>query len=188
MVLCKTAAISWGTTVTLPPNYFLQTARLGFRPWSAGDLPLALALWGDANVTRFFGGPFSQEQTQKRLSSEIANLTAHRVQYWPLFLLADGDFVGCCGLRPYKPAEKIFELGFHLRPAHWRQGLADESARAVLAYAFESLDATAIFAGHHPKNHASQKALGKLGFHFTHEELYPPTGEMHLCYLLPRQR
>jgi ribosomal-protein-alanine N-acetyltransferase len=45
--------------------YFLKTSRLGFRQWSIADLPLAMALWGDPEVTRFIGGPFSPDKIQK---------------------------------------------------------------------------------------------------------------------------
>lgn len=166
------------------PTYFLKTARLGFRLWSVDDFPLALALWGDVNVTHLIGGPFSEEQVHERLIKEIGSVRAHGIQYWPIFLLADGDFVGCCGLRSYKPEEKICELGFHLRPAYWGKGFAVESAQAVIKHASESLRAEKLFAGHHPENLASQKVLEKLGFAFTHEELYAPTGKMHRCYFL----
>jgi len=166
------------------PAYFLKTARLGFRHWSVDDFPLAYVLWKDIQVTRFFGGPFSEEQIRERLAREVASMRARGVQYWPIFSLADGDFAGCCGLRPYKSQERIYELGFHLRPPCWGKGFAMESARAVIVLAYESLGAEALFAGHHPENFASQKVLGKLGFHFTHEELYAPTGEMHRCYIL----
>ena len=53
-------------------GYFLTSARLGFRCWSTQDLPLAQALWGDLEVTRFFGGPFSTEEVSRRLEREIA--------------------------------------------------------------------------------------------------------------------
>ena len=165
-------------------TYFLKTERLGFRPWSLDDLPLALVLWGDLNVTRLIGGPFYEEQVRQRLTKEIASLQTSGVQYWPIFLLADSDFAGCCGLRAYRSEEKIFELGFHFRPTYWGQGLAVESARAVINLARESVRAEGLFAGHHPENLASRKVLEKLGFRFTHEELYPATGKMHLCYLL----
>jgi [ribosomal protein S5]-alanine N-acetyltransferase len=165
-------------------TYFLKTERLGFRPWSLDDLPLALLLWGDLKVTRLIGGPFYEEQVRQRLAKEIASLRTSSVQYWPVFRLADGDFAGCCGLRAYRSEEKIFELGFHFRPAYWGQGLAVESAGAVINLARESIRAARLFAGHHPENLATRKVLEKLGFHFTHEELYPPTGKMHLCYLL----
>ena len=70
------------------PRYFLQTERLGFRPWIAADLDLAMGLWGDGEVTKLIGGPFSQEQVQTRLSLEISNLKTYGVQYWPVFLLS----------------------------------------------------------------------------------------------------
>ena len=166
------------------PAYFLKTLRLGFRLWSLGDLRLAVSLWGDTRVTRLIGGPFSEKQIQERLAGEITSMDALRVQYWPIFLLAGGDFAGCCGLRPCKSEEKIYELGFHLRPAYWGKGFALESAQGVIAHAFDSLKAQKLLAGHHPENVASRHVLEKLGFRFTHEELYAPTGRLHRCYLL----
>lgn len=167
-------------------DYFLKTRRLGFGHWSADDLPLALGLWGDAQVTRFIGGPFSRAQVQEKLGREATSLREYGVQYWPVFLLSNGAHVGCTGLRPYKPAEKIYALGFHLRPAYWGQGFAFEAASAAIAWAFGTLGAQVLFAGHHPANEASRAVLKKLGFRFTHEQLYAPTGLMHPSYLLPR--
>lgn len=166
------------------PIYFLKTPRLGFRLWSMDDFPLAVALWGDIRVTRFIGGPFSEKEVRERLTREIATMQVHGIQYWPVFLLADGDFAGCCGLRPYRLEEKICELGFHFRSAYWGKGFAVEAAQAVIRHAYESLGAKGLFAGHHPENPASRKVLEKLGFRFTHEELYAPTGKMHRCYFL----
>ena len=135
-------------------------------------------------MTRLIGGPFPPERVRERLAREIATQAEHGVQYWPLFLLADGGHAGCCGLRPYKTREKIYEIGFHLRPAYWGRGYAAEAARAVQAYAFDRLGAAALFAGHHPANEASRRLLGKLGFRYTHDEFYPPTGLNHPSYLL----
>ena len=165
-------------------GYFLHTARLGFRCWAADDLPLALALWGDPEVTRLIGGPFSSEQVKERLCEEIAAMLAHRVQYWPIFLLSGGAHVGCCGLRPYGPDDRIYELGFHLRPAYWGRGLAVEAGRAVCGFAFGVRRARSLFAGHHPENAASRAVLEKLGFRFTHTEIYAPTGLQHPSYRL----
>ncbi len=164
--------------------YFLTSARLGFRWWSDEDLDLATGLWGDPDVTRLIGGPLSAEQVRERLAREIANGRSHGVQYWPIFLLAGGEHVGCCGLRPYKPDEKIYEIGVHLRRRQWGQGYAREASRAVMAYAFGCLDVTALFAGHNPANAASRSLLTGLGFRYTHEEYYPPTGLKHPSYIL----
>jgi RimJ/RimL family protein N-acetyltransferase len=56
----------------------------------------------------------------------------------------------------------------------------------VISYAFETIGAKALFAGHHPENAASRRVLAKLGFRHTHDELYAPTGLLHPSYLLER--
>jgi [ribosomal protein S5]-alanine N-acetyltransferase len=165
-------------------KYFLRSRRLGFRPWSGPDISLAAGLWGDREVTRFIGGPFSNEEVGHRLAREIASLREHGLQYWPVFLLATGEHLGCCGLRPYKIRDRVPELGFHIRKSHWRQGYAKEAAQTIIGYAFDVLTATAIFAGHNPANEPSRRLLLKLGFQYTHDEYYAPTGLYHPSYLL----
>ena len=61
-----------------------------------------MLLWGDDKVTKFIGGPFNTDQIQKRFDYEINNLKEYNIQYWPMYLLETGEFVGCAGLRPYK--------------------------------------------------------------------------------------
>jgi RimJ/RimL family protein N-acetyltransferase len=164
-------------------TYFLTTDRIGFRTWAADDLPLAMALWGDSRVTRFLSlAPMTDEQVKARLEREIATQEAHGFQYWPLFLRATEEHLGCCGLRPYKPT--IPEVGVHLGSKHWGKGYATEAVRAVLGYAFDRLGAVALFAGHSAENDASRQLIARLGFRYIHDEFYPPTGQNHPSYLL----
>jgi RimJ/RimL family protein N-acetyltransferase len=100
-----------------------------------------------------------------------------------VFLLTNDEHVGCCGLQ-HSSEPRVYELGFHLRRIYWGQGLAVEAARAVIAYAFATLDAAGLFAGHHPANEASRRVLIKLGFHYMHDEFYSPTGLHHPSYRL----
>lgn len=53
-----------------------------------------------------------------------------------------------------------------------------------MRYAFENLQAKAIFVGHNPNNKASKKLIKKLGFTYTHDEFYEPTGLYHPSYLI----
>jgi RimJ/RimL family protein N-acetyltransferase len=169
-------------------GYFLRTARLGFRRWTADDGDLAVALWGDPAVTRFIDrrGPLTAPEAVQRLAQEMALDRDHGLQYWPLFLVRGGVFVGCCGLRPYRPAERVLELGVHIRFACWGRGYAAEAAAAVIGHAFGRLGAARLFAGHHPENAASRHLLAKLGFRYTHDEPYLPTGLRHPSYVLDR--
>jgi RimJ/RimL family protein N-acetyltransferase len=181
--------LSWkymGVNGNPPRDYFLTSERLGFTHWLPGDLPLAQGLWGNAEVTSLIGGPFAAEEVEQRLNREIASIRADNVQYWPVFLLESDQHAGCAGLRPYRLDQQVYELGFHFRPEYWGLGLAQEAGRAVIAFAFEQLGASALFAGHHPDNAASARVLAHLGFQFTHDEFYPPTGLKHPSYLLMR--
>jgi ribosomal-protein-alanine N-acetyltransferase len=167
-------------------DYILTTSRLGFSHWRPEDLPLAQALWGDPEVTRFLSlsGIFTEEDIRQRLSREMALMREHNVQYWPIFMLETGDHVGCGGLQPYRMEDQLYELGFHFRRAYWGRGIAAEAAGAVIRYAFESLGLKALFAGHHPENAASRRVLEKLGFKYAGEAVYPPSGVMEPTYLL----
>lgn len=164
--------------------WFLETERLGLRTWRPDDFELAWALWGDARVTEFVGGPFGEAEVRERLAREMALQERHGMQYWPLFLRSGGTHAGCCGLRPRRLDDRLLELGFHLRAECWGNGYAGEAARAVIGFAFGTLGCRALFAGHHPRNTGSKRLLEKLGFHHTHDELFAPTGLMHPSYLL----
>jgi RimJ/RimL family protein N-acetyltransferase len=170
-------------------DYFLETRRLGFRTWRSDDFALARGLWGDPKVMELLDsrGRLTDGQVREKLALELESQARFGVQYWPFFLLASGEHVGCCGLRNHDASQGIYELGFHLLPAQWRKGYATEASRAVIRYAFDELGVQALYAGHHPKNMASRRVLLKLGFRYIGDELYAPTGLMHRSYLLSRK-
>lgn len=99
-------------------TYFIKTDRIGFSKWNRDDIELARTLWGNPDVTKFIcaSGHFSEEDIQERLAVEIGNEDKYQVQYWPIFELNSNEFIGCCGLRPYKKNQ--YEMGFHLLPEY----------------------------------------------------------------------
>lgn len=163
---------------------FLQSQRLRFSHWREADLPLARTLWGNPEVSRYICAAriFAEDEITSRLAQEMDNLRCFHVQYYPLFERTSGAFVGCCGLRPH--GEGGYELGFHLLPDFWGKGYATEAAKAVIDYAFQTLGAKSLFAGHNPKNAASGHVLQKLGFQYIGDEYYAPTGLYHPSYRL----
>ncbi len=183
----KTAAKRSKAAPSESTGYFLTTERLGFRCWTARDESLAIDLWCNPQVTALIGGPWTREVALERLAWEIEQQDQFGMQYWPVFLLADGRHAGCAGLRPYEAGQAIFEMGVHLLPEFWAQGFAREASEAIIPYAFGRLGAAAIFAGHHPQNVGSCRLLMKLGFTYQGEKLYIPTGLMHPAYLLRRE-
>jgi RimJ/RimL family protein N-acetyltransferase len=147
---------------------------------------LAFGLWGDLKVTKLIDarGQLSKDQVKERLAQEIATAELHRVQYWPIFLLSNDEHIGCCGLRPYDVSEGVYEIGFQICSKHWKRGFASEGTRAVMEYAFDKLGVSGLFAGHSRKNEASRHLLEKLGFRYSHDEYYAPTGLNHPSYMM----
>lgn len=185
-------------------TYLFKTERVGFSRWLPEDSGLAKLLWGNPDVTKYIcaSGVFLEEEIEKRLKTEIENETRFHVQYWPVFELQTGELIGCCGLRPHgactenggkndredgcESSVKEYEIGFHLRPVFWGQGYAAECAGAVIRYAFDVLGAEKLFAGHNPHNVRSKRVLTRLGFQYTGDEYYEPTGLCHPSYELKR--
>jgi [ribosomal protein S5]-alanine N-acetyltransferase len=166
------------------------TARLAARSWRAGDLPLAMELWGDPAVTALIDarGQLTERQVEEKLRAEIDRERSEGVQYWALFDRKSGDFIGCGGLRRwvYTPEEANFELGFHLVKRCWGQGFATEAAQGALDYGWRELRLSKVYAGHHPDNRASRHILEKLGFTFLENAFYEPTGLLHPSYVCQR--
>ena len=165
-------------------KFFLNTDRIGFSKWAQDDIELARLLWGNPEVTKYIcaSGVFSDDDIIRRLNTEIQNESVYQVQYWPIFELTTNALIGCCGLRPRKAKE--YEIGIHLCPEYWGRGYAEESANAVIEYAFCVLNAKKLFAGHNPDNSKSRKLLAKLGFTYIGDEYYEPTGLYHPSYEL----
>jgi ribosomal-protein-alanine N-acetyltransferase len=144
-------------------------------------------LWGDPAITALIDsrGKLTDAQVQEKLYAEIERERCSGVQYLALFDHRNGDFVGCGGLRPwiYTPSEADFEVGFHLVRRCWGKGLGTEAALVALEYAWEKLQLSKVYVGHHPDNRASEKILKKLGFEFFENVLYKLTGLMHPSYV-----
>ncbi|MHB1936552.1 MAG: GNAT family N-acetyltransferase [Acidobacteriaceae bacterium] len=166
--------------------HFLTSPRLLFRCWSTSDLPLAISLWGDPEVTRYLGGAMSPEAVQARLQTEMDRQRNFGVQYWPVFLQVDGEFAGCAGLRPFHEEPGVFELGVHIVRRYWGERLGEEAARAVIRYAFEDIGVVALTAGHNPENLNSKALIERLGMVFTHCEPWGRLGIEHRFYRMDR--
>jgi RimJ/RimL family protein N-acetyltransferase len=69
-----------------------------------------------------------------------------------------GQVIGKAG------AWRLPEVGFLLHPDHWGKGLAHEAMTAVIAHLFAAHEVEALTAEADPRNAASLRLLGRLGF------------------------
>jgi RimJ/RimL family protein N-acetyltransferase len=148
------------------PTPTLQTERLRLRPFSEADADALFALHSDAHVLRYWDSPPWTERDRagrflagcRQLAEEGtgARLAMDRA--------ADGVFLGWCSLTRWNPDHRSASLGYCLGDAAWGHGYATEGARALLQWAFDTLDLNRVQAETDTRNAASARVLEKLGF------------------------
>lgn len=161
----------------------IETERLMLRPMEAGDVPALVALWTNADATRFMGGPRERDFLEKTFAED---LTAPPLDYdlWPVVERGSGACVGHCGLLD-KDVDGVteIELTYVIAPAYWGRGYATEIARALAVYAAESLALTRLIALIDPANSASAAVARKVGM--THErDVVRPGGKQTQLYAM----
>ncbi|MGD1861387.1 MAG: GNAT family N-acetyltransferase [Leptolyngbyaceae cyanobacterium] len=150
----------------------LKTERLRIRDWQpAADAADAIAIYGDSAVTQWIGDK-SLDATiaavQARLQRYCARTAAHPdLGCWAVVHQESQTAIGSLLLVPLpgrdnQPSGKV-EIGWHFCPASWGHGYATEAAHAVLAYGFQTLKLSAIYAVTLPENQRSMRVTQRLG-------------------------
>ncbi|MFF9495987.1 GNAT family N-acetyltransferase [Streptomyces flaveolus] len=148
------------------PTPSLHTARLRLRAFEDADANDLFALQSSARILRYWDSPPWTERSRaeafitacRRMEQEGtgARLAVDRV--------ADGAFIGWCTLNSWNPDFRSASLGYCYDEAAWGQGYATEAARALLGWAFDTLDLNRVQAEADTRNVASARVLEKLGF------------------------
>ena len=152
--------------MTSLPTPTLRTARLRLRPVSSADADALFAMHRSAHVLRYWDAPpWSEPARAERFitaSRQMADdgtgvrLVIERV--------ADTAFVGWCSLTRWNPDFRSAATGYCLDDAAWGHGYATEATRALLQWAFDTLDLNRVQAETDTRNAASARVLEKLGF------------------------
>jgi RimJ/RimL family protein N-acetyltransferase len=120
------------------PTPTLRTARLMLRPFTPADTDAVFALGSNPHVLRYWDAPPWRERNQAERFIEKSGQ-----------LEQDGS-----GAR----------IGYCYSDTVWGQGYATEAAKAVLRWAFDTLDLNRVQAEADTRNLASARVLEKLGF------------------------
>ena len=148
------------------PTPTLRTDRLRLRPFDDSDAADLYALQSDAEVLRYWDAPPWTDRARadtflascRRMSEEGsgARLAVDRV--------SDGAFLGWCALSRWNPEFRSASLGYCYHRTAWGHGYATEAARALLGWAFDTVDLNRVQAEADTRNIASARVLEKLGF------------------------
>ena len=148
---------------TLPT---LLTERLVLRWLTPADVPALHEVFSDAEVTRYWSSPpLADRAAADALLAEIHELFARRALFqWGIARRSDDSVVGTCTLAGLTPVHRRAELGFALGRRHWGNGYVAEALPALVEFGFETLRLHRLEADVDPRNHASIRALERLGF------------------------
>ncbi len=143
-------------------NDHIETERLVLRRITAADVPALFAIMRDAETMRYWSTlPHATPDVTARFVDEtVAAVAAGTADDFAI--TQNGAVIGKAGLW------QVCELGVLLARSHWGRGLAREALRAVIDRAFAN-GVAQIKADVDPRNQASLRLLGQLGFTKTGE-------------------
>ncbi len=138
----------------------LTTKRLLLRPATQADLESFHAILSDPRATAYWSTPPHTDERQSRdwLRSMIDIPPGEGEDF---VIEREGRVIGKAGFYRFP------EIGFILHPDAWGEGYAYEALGAVLARGFAEHDLARVEADVDPRNTASLRLLGRLGFHET---------------------
>ena len=144
----------------------LRTARVDLRPLTHADLDAAHALWTDPDVRRYLWDDqvIPRARVVEALATSDRNFAARGYGLWGVYRTGEEGLIGFCGCQVGDDGRA--ELLYGLTAAWWGQGLATESASAVLDHLFGPLGQTEVMALTDAPNAASARVMERLGMTF----------------------
>jgi len=144
----------------------LRTERLRLRPFDDADADALFALHSSAHVLRYWDSPPWSDPARAARFIEACGQMAEEDTGVRLAVerLSDGSFIGWCTVTQWSPDHRSASIGYCFGDAAWGQGYATEAARALLQWAFDTLDLNRVQAETDTRNVASARVLEKLGF------------------------
>jgi RimJ/RimL family protein N-acetyltransferase len=148
------------------PTPTLHTDRLQVRPFTDADADALFALHSNTHVLRYWDAPPWDEPARAQRFLAACRQMAQDGSGARLAMdrASDGAFLGWCSLTGWNPDYRSASLGYCLSEAAWGHGYATEAARALLQWAFDTLDLNRVQAETDTRNRASARVLEKLGF------------------------
>jgi RimJ/RimL family protein N-acetyltransferase len=151
----------------------LETERLLLREFMPEDAGALEAVLGDPVAMQYYPAPLIRTEVDDWIRRNRARYTNEGFGLWAMLLKSTGELIGDCGffVREVQGAFD-FELGWHVRPDHWRRGYATEAAQRCIEHAFANLGADRIIALVRPENVSSCRVAEKSGMTREHVILW----------------
>ena len=162
----------------------ITTKRFYLQQFSPTDAGTMFRLNSDPEVMRYTGDvPFT---SVAEAAAFLENYSAYKnfgYGRWMIFSNIDNEPYGWCGLK-LDPEINQVDLGFRLFRKYWNNGVATETGKACLDYAFNNLKLSRVVGRAHSDNKASIRVLQKLGMQY--EEDFIWRGQNWVKYVAER--
>ncbi len=152
-------------------------------PWSEGDLALDQQMLGDPAMTRYLGGPESDEQIAQRHARKLLLPDSGTGRMFKIIHEATGEAIGSVGYWENTwRGEEIYETGWMVLPAFQGRGIASTATAQTIAQARVDRKHQFLHAFPSVDNAASNALCRKLGFTLIEEfESEYPRGKFMQC-------
>ncbi|PMS17823.1 GNAT family N-acetyltransferase [Trinickia dabaoshanensis] len=148
----------------------IDTERLMLRLPSREHFERSVAMWSDAEVTRFIGGrSFTREETWARLLRYVGHWQMLDYGYWVVLERETGSYIGEVGFADYHrdlgpTSSGAPEAGWALVPRVHGKGYATEAVRAATRWADRRWPNGRTICMIDPQNALSLRVAEKCGY------------------------
>lgn len=149
----------------------IETKRFYLRDIEPFDAQDIFILDSDPDVHEFLGKkPITSLAEAKKIIDYVRKqYKNYGIGRWAIIDKKTKAFVGWCGLKYEKVLRSDFnyyDLGYRLKKQYWGNGIATETALAVIDYGFNHLNLDQIGGAADANHIASNKILQKVGLKF----------------------
>lgn len=168
----------------------LETDQLRLRTWSCDDAAEFDRSCNTQSVMRWLGGVQTRSAVNDDVRYFIECQEGDGYTFWVLERRSDDAFLGFCGFVDIPDEDSTvygeLEIGWRIRADMWRNGFAEEAARACLNWASRHVPKRRIVSRTAETNLPSRKLMEKLGLRHCAKLDYDPEdgGERLVVYTL----
>jgi len=169
-------------------SILIETKRLVLRKITLDYKEDMFAMHSDSEVQKFTGEPVveSIKDLEKGIRIRLEEFDQYGFGRLAVILKETNEFVGWAGLA-YLPEFDKIDLGYRLKKEFWGCGIATESSKAIIDYAFNTLNLDLIIAIALPENKASIRVMQKVGMVFDKQAPYDEHIQNAIWYKLDRK-
>lgn len=141
----------------------LRTERLLLEPYAPEDQEDFVTLFQDRRVSHWMGDGPATEAEDRALFGRIFTKVYAQDLFDVWAVRRNGRLIGHAEIKPTDVVQG-HEIIYALAPDVWGSGLGSELAQAIVAYGFDTLGLTEVYATVAASNSASLAVLNRIGF------------------------